>query len=308
MANTKVDLAQRAKLRLSAVIPVYNEEQSLGKIIPEIASGLKKSSLNEYEIIVVNDGSTDNSQAILNKLRRTQKIDNIVSHKINKGYGAALKTGIKLARHPYILIIDSDGSYPPNKIHKLVKEAKQFSMVVGARTRKGAKIPVTRIIPKKIVLSMANFLIGENIEDINSGMRIFRKSLAQEFWHLFPDKWSFTSTLTLSSHLSDYSVKYIPINYRKRTGKSTLKAFDFVYFLTLVIRLVVYFNPLKFFFWPGIVFTATGGAWIVFTLLTEQNITDTGILLFLTGMQVAFFGLIADLIVKTRESNEKTTD
>ncbi len=179
-------------------------------------------------------------------------------------------------------------------------------MVVGARTRKGVNIPFERIIPKKIVLLLAIFLTGENIEDINSGMRIFSKSLAYKFWHLFPNKWSFTSTLTLSSHLSNYTVKYVPINYKKRTGKSSLKAFDFFYFLTLIIRLVVYFNPLKFFFWPGIAFTATGGGWILYTLITERNITDTGILIFSTGIQIAFFGLIADLIVKTRESDEKT--
>ena len=293
------------KINLSVVIPVYNEEKALEKTIKDIITNIKKSAVDQFELIAVNDASKDNSFKILKKISRLNKKIKLLSHKTNRGYGAALKTGIKNSKFDWVLITDADGTYPAGSIHTLVKWTVESDMVVGARIKKGAKIQPIRIIPKKIVQLVANFLTGEKIPDINSGLRIFRKEIAQEFWHLLPDKFSFTTTITLSSHLKKYYVKYIPINYFKRVGKSSIKPYDFVYFLTLIIRLITYFNPLKFFFWPGILFGVTGLLWISFTLIKYRNITDSGILLLITGIQISFFGLIADLIVKTRESNEK---
>jgi len=294
----------RKNINLSVIIPVYNEELGLEKTIQEIKSALKKSSASHSEIISVNDGSTDKSLSVLKRLKKQKKINTLISHQTNKGYGAALKTGILQSRYPWIMIIDADSTYPTNSIPKLVKETQNFNMVVGARITKNVKIPLTRIVPKKIISIVANLLTGEKIPDINSGMRIFKKDLAFEFWHLLPNKFSFTTTITLASHLKKYDVKYIPINYHKRVGKSSIKASDFLYFITLIIRLVVYFNPLKFFFWPGIAFSATGAIWLLYTIITIHNITDSSLLLFLLGIQTSFFGLIADLIVKTRESHE----
>lgn len=295
---------QISSIKISILIPVFNEEKIIKLTIVNLIKVFKKEKIL-HEIIAINDGSTDKSEMILKKLARKNKKIKVVSHEKNLGYGTALKTGINEAKYNWILISDADGTYPVTEIPKLLKFIPDYDMVIGARIKKRAKIPLVRKPAKKIVQLLATLLTGTKIPDINSGLRIFKKSLAKEFWHLLPEKFSFTSTLTLSSHLKKYSIKYVPISYYKREGKSSIKAFDFFYFLTLIIRLVVYFNPLKFFFWPGIVFITSGSFWIIFTIIRYRNITDTGILLLLSGIQIAFFGLIADLIVRNRERSKK---
>ncbi len=288
---------------LSIVIPVYNEEASLEKVIKEIRESTKDIKIKK-EIIAIDDGSKDKSSKILTSLKNKKWVDVVLTHDKNIGYGAALKTGINKSKYQWILIMDSDGSYPAGAIPKLINLMKDNDMVVGARVGKNIKIPKARIIPKKILQWIASILVGEKIVDLNSGMRVFRKDLAKKFWHLLPNGFSFTSTITLSGHLKSYDIKYVPIIYKKRIGRSTIKPSHFFYFLGLIIRLVVYFKPLKFFFWPGIFFMVTGASWVLYTAFANDNITDSGVLVFLLGIQTSFFGLIADLIVRTRESNQ----
>ena len=292
----------KPNIQISAVVPIYNEKSSVIKTIERLAKVLKNTTKN-FEIIAVDDGSNDRSYEILSKIKLNKL--KIFRHEKNKGYGQALKTGIKNSNNDWIFIVDADGTYPIADLKKFIEKVKDKDMVVGARTRKRVEIPLIRKFPKYFILLIARFLTGEDIKDINSGMRLFRKELAIKFWHLFPDKFSFTSTLTLASHLSGYNVYYLPISYKKRIGRSTISFLDFFYFLTLIIRLVVYFNPLKFFFWPGLLFTVTGLILIIVNIVMEQNVSDSNLLVFITGLQTAFFGLIADLIVKTRQQNDK---
>ena len=252
--------------------------------------------------MAVNDGSKDKS---LDQLKRIKKTNfRFFNHRQNKGYGAALKTGIRNSKYDWVLIIDADGTYPVDQVLELIGRMTETGsdMVVGARTKKGVKIEPIRVLPKKMVVWFAELLTGEKIADINSGMRIFRKSLVREFWHLFPDKFSFTTTITIAGLLSGYRVEFVPIDYHKRVGKSSIKSVDFFYFLGVIVRLVVYFKPLNFFFFPGLFFSLFSFCYMVYTALMFKNITDTGLLLLFFGMQFMFFGLIADLLVKNRNS------
>src|SRR3989344_1569266 len=120
------------KPELSIIVPAYNE----GKTIAGVLAGLKKEldgKLN-YEIIVVNDGSTDNSREILETIPDIK----LINHKINRGYGSSLKTGIEKSRYDWIVTFDSDGSHPPHQIMDLVKFCDEYDMVVGARVGKQA--------------------------------------------------------------------------------------------------------------------------------------------------------------------------
>lgn len=291
-------------MKISVVVPVYNEEGVIKSAVDLIFKELKKNKMVEkFEVIAVDDGSTDTSLKRMMEIKH--KNFTCLRHKTNKGYGAALKTGISSAIHDWILIIDADGTYPVKQMKNLIEKCKKSNcdMVIGARIKKKVKIEKIRILPKKIVLWFANFLTGEKILDINSGMRIFRRSLAHKFWHLFPNKFSFTTTITISSLLSGYEVEFVPIDYYKRVGKSSIKPSDFFYFLGVIVRLVVYFKPLKFFFFPGLMSFVFAFLYMVYTAIVFNNITDTGLLLLFLGMQFMFFGLIADLIVKNRNSN-----
>jgi glycosyltransferase involved in cell wall biosynthesis len=290
---------KKSKRSVSAIIPIFNEEETVKLVLSDLISVFKDLKIS-YEVIAVDDGSTDKSLSILKRFAARNKRIIVISHKKNRGYSAALKTGIKRAKFERILIADGDGTYPLEVVPALLKYADKYDMVVGARKKGAVAVPLMRRPAKKLIDFLVRFLTGNKIPDINSGLRVFRKDLVEKFWHLLPDKFSFTSTLSLASHLRGYGIHYYPINYLKRVGKSSIRPIDFFYFLVLVIRMVIYFEPLRFFFWPGLVFLSSGAAYISYTLIKYHNLTDTGIILTTAGLQFVFFGLIADLIVKTR--------
>ncbi len=281
--------------KISVVIPVYNEEESIADTIERIQKVSKKIK-QEVEIIAVNDASKDNSLQILKKISGIK----IVSHPYNLGYGASLKDGIRAATGEWIMITDADGTYPIEDMPKLAEDIPQYDMVVGARTGKEVHIPLLRRPAKWFLGKLANFMAGKKIEDLNSGLRIFNKAKAMEFMKLYPPGFSFTSTITLAFFTNDYTVKYIPINYYQRTGKSTIRPIkDFIGFTTLIFRIVMYFRPVKFFLIPGMLLILLGiayGAYQYFTSLA--GIGDFPILITIIGVQTVLMGFLADVISK----------
>jgi glycosyltransferase involved in cell wall biosynthesis len=281
---------------VSVIVPVYNEERAIFEVlkeIKEVVSTLK----NKHEIIAVDDGSTDNSLKILQGIKGIK----IVRHPYNKGYGAAIKTGIMASQYEWIIIVDGDGTYPVKDIPRLLQYIEQYDMVVGARTGKSVAVPLLRRPAKFLLTTMANFLAERKIPDLNSGFRVFRRRIALEYFHLIPSGFSFTTTITLACLTNEYTVKYVPINYYKRKGKSTIHPFnDFINFTTIIVRIIMYFKPLRFFLVPTFMLIVIGLFCGLYTLILYRNITDVSILFILMGIQLAFIGLLADLIAKTR--------
>lgn len=277
---------------ITIIIPCYNEiPEILKETVLKAELSLKKVENLNYEIIVVNDGSRYNYNEIISPQWK------IINHEKNKGYGAALKTGIKNSKYAYIGIADADATYPVDKFDLLIKDVDNYDMIVGSRSWK--HIGFLRKLPKYLLTVFANFLANYNIPDLNSGMRIFKKDVAMEFWKLYPDSFSFTSTITMGFITNGYSVKYIPIDYFKRKGKSSIHPIkDTINFFALVSRLALYFNPLRVFI-PLTIFSlmlaiarglrdylllgAFGGLTLVF---------------FFMSFQIFFFGLLADIINK----------
>ena len=230
-----------AAVAISVVIPAYNEAGMVGAQIESVREVMDGAGY-PYELIVVDDGSQDETGNIV---RQHDAI--LVSKKYNRGYGAALKTGIAAAKYDWILIIDADGTYPVESIPQLLQSLPDFDMVVAARTGKHVHIPLIRRPMKWVLGRLANYLAGHPIPDLNSGLRVFRKSLAQRFEQLLPSGFSFTSTITMSLLLNDYRVLYIPIDYHKRVGLSKVRALHVYDFLLVILRTAIYFNPLRFF-------------------------------------------------------------
>ncbi len=287
---------------LSLIIPVYNEQEAIEETIATAHDVFSKIG-EPFEILVINDGSTDGTSKILNATHPSNV--HIITHPINRGYGASMKTGIRRAKGELIAITDADGTYPIADFPKLlsVMRSQNADMVVGARTKKGAKIPLVRRPAKVVVACLANALTGMKIPDNNSGMRIFTKTMAEEFMHLYPQGFSFTITITLAAITSDYIVTFVPIEYFKRKGKSSLSSGfngirNFLNFLSLIIRITTYFRPLRFFVWPSIVLMFSGILYILHTLRLEDNVSDAGMLLLLTGIQIGLFGILAEVVVR----------
>jgi glycosyltransferase involved in cell wall biosynthesis len=277
---------------ITIIIPCYNETlKILKETIFKTESSLKRVEDLHYEIIVVNDGSRFNYDEM------NSSHVSIINHERNKGYGAGLKTGIRNAKYDYIGIADSDATYPVDKFDVLIKNLDDYDMIVGARNWK--HISWLRKFPKYILTKFASFLANYKIPDLNSGMRIFRKETALEFWKLYPDGFSFTSTITMGFITKGYSVKYLPIDYFKREGKSSIHPIkDTIGFFSLVSRLTLYFNPLRVFI-PLTFF--------ILLLAISRGLRDYLLLgsfggltlvLFFMSFQVFFFGLIAEIINK----------
>ena len=275
-------------MEISIVIPARNEEESIQEVIKKI-----KVSLPESEIIVVNDASQDSTG-----IRAAEEGVRVINLTFSRGYGGALKKGIEETSYPIIGIVDGDGSYPVEDFPSLLKEMKNQDMVVGARDPR--KIPLLRRPAKGILQGLANYLMGRKIPDLNSGMRIFRKDLVKKFLHILPEGFSFTATLTLSALSEGYRVKFVPISYSPRKGKSKINPFrDTIQFLLLIIRTILYFNPLKILLPLSLFIIALGIFVLLYTALVVGKVMDiTSIVIILTGIQIGVLGLLADLIVR----------
>lgn len=283
------------KIKTSIIIPAYNEEGCIEKVIVDV----KKYLNQECEIIVVNDGSTDRTKEILEQIPNVK----VINHPENRGYGAALKSGIQEAQGVYVLIIDADGTYPPESISELICQKDYYDMVVGARINPQNQIPIIRKPVKWLLNQLANYLTRTKIPDLNSGLRIIKKDVLNQFIHLLPDGFSFTTTITLSLLTNDYQVKYLPINYYKRKGKSKIRPVrDTLNFLQIIIRTILYFNPLKVFIPISLILFLSSLGTLVYSYFFTPKIMDiTTVILFISAIQILAIGMIADLIVKSRK-------
>jgi len=287
-------LKQEPTRGLTVVIPAYNEEKGIQGVVDRILAAMEGTNL-PFEIIVVDDGSKDRTVDSLG-----EKPVQVLRHETNRGYGASLKTGIRASQYSHVAIVDADGTYEERDLPKLMGHMETHDMVVGARTGKGAKIPLIRRPAKWILNKLANFLTETRIPDLNSGFRIFDKRVAKKFFSILPSSFSFTSTLTMALLTNGYSIKYIESGYKKRKGRSKIRPIhDTVNFFSLIIRTALYFAPMKIFMPLSLGMIGLSLLkMVLIDILLIQNMTDSTLFLFLAGIQVGMLGLLADLIDK----------
>jgi glycosyltransferase involved in cell wall biosynthesis len=280
--------------KLSFLVPVHNEEKVILSTLVKCHDQLKSLGIN-FEMIVINDGSTDKTKEALSEIDFAR----ILHNPYNIGYGASLKRGISESQGNWIMIIDADGTYPIDHIGKIVEQAGEYDMVVGSR--KHDKDHFGRKPAKWMLKKLASFLAGTKIPDLNSGMRIFRRSIAIEFWHLFPSRFSFTSTITLACFAHNYFVRYVDIPYYTRVGRSGIKPRNFFDFIALIIKVVVYFKPLKMLSPIAFIFFAVGLGKLVKDFIVDGYIGTLAFLLILFSIQMFFLAVISEVIIKRQK-------
>jgi len=280
----------KVKPTLSVVIPAYNEQEGIAAVIGEVRGLLERSGI-ESEILVVDDGSTDETA-----LRAAAAGARVLRHRSNRGYGAALKTGIVAARFESIAIIDADGTYPASFLPSMLDRLDRADMVVGARTGDNVKIPLVRRPAKWVLAKLANYLTGARIPDLNSGLRVFRRNIARQYFAILPDQFSWTTTITLAMHCDKYAVLYVPIDYRQRKGKSKIVPWDAGTFFILILRTVMLFRPLRVFL--PVVFACLVYAIVKMSIdLTHQpNISASALLAFVSALLLLLIGMLGDAI------------
>ena len=287
----------------TVVIPCYNEKNGIRETVENIYSIFSTNNIDNIEVIIVNDGSRDGTDAILNSLEDeyTGRNFQVLHHKRNQGYGASLKTGIRRSKSEYICITDADGTYPNNRIPELIHTAqsKDLDMLVGARIGEDVNYSKIRSIPKMILVPWVSFLCGSDVPDMNSGLRVFKRKLALDFLNLLPDGFSFTTTITICLFRNKYAVEYVPISYCKRIGKSHIKPFkDTLRFIQLITRTGMYFAPLRLLspliIILSVLFIISGS----YDAARLQDITDKTVILGFASLNVLMFALLADMIDK----------
>jgi glycosyltransferase involved in cell wall biosynthesis len=284
---------------VSVVIPVFNEKEAVSRLAARLEE-VRSRAACPIEFILVNDGSDDGTGQLLREMALTGK--RLLEHPRNRGYGASLKTGVRAARYAWIAITDADETYPDHRIPELCERARagDLDMVVGARMGPGARLPLLRRPPKWFLTKLAGRLSRSSIPDLNSGLRVMRRSSLLPYLRILPDGFSFTATITLVMLSNGARVEYAPIEYRRRSGRSKVRPiYDTLNFVQLICRTVLWFNPLRVFL-PLSLLLMVGAVGVLLTtwaIFGRPWDVTFGVLI-LTGVLVLAIGLLADLIDK----------
>jgi glycosyltransferase involved in cell wall biosynthesis len=290
---------------VSVILPAYNEEEGIFEQIETIRHVLLSHEI-EHEIIVVDDGSGDRTAELAVQARAR-----VFRHQQNKGYGAALKTGIVGAQYDMIVIIDADGTYPADQLPNMIAKLENADMVVGARIGEKIHVPLIRRPAKWILSWLAARITGQKIPDLNSGLRAFRRNCVKQYFSILPNRFSFTTTITLAMLNDNYFVIFHPINYYKRIGRSKIVPYHFLEFMILVFRIAMLFQPLKIFVPLAFSCICLGILKVIYdtvtlfirasnfswSLLYQPALSTSAILLLLFGLQLLLIGMVADSVL-----------
>ena len=288
--------------KLTVIVPAYNEAKNLVVILPVLNEYCKN---NNFEIIIVNDGSADNTREALKPFSESDHFT-IVHHKLNKGYGAAIKSGISACKTEYCITIDADGQHSLDDIQKLYScmISKDADMIVGSR--KGTKSATyARGIGKSIIRMIAKMLMTVPIHDINSGMKICRTDLAKKYIHLTPDTMAYSDTITLIFINNRHLVLEEPITITNRLqGESTIGIQTAFQTVMEIINILVLFNPMKIFLPVSFLTLVISLAWGIPLIVLGRGVS-TGTLLGFTSALIFFFlGLIAEQLSLIRRNQK----
>ncbi|WKZ30860.1 MAG: glycosyltransferase family 2 protein [Candidatus Dojkabacteria bacterium] len=286
---------------ITVVIPAYNEQGAILGTIESIAEILRNYA-DPYEIIVINDGSTDDTLTLLSKAKLEHFI--LINHKRNMGYGCSLKRGIREAMYDKIIITDADGTYDNTRIPEISDLLSDYRMVVGARTLNRENIPLVRKPAKWFLTWFTSALMQAKIIDLNSGLRGFYRSDMEHLYPLLPDQFSFTTTITIA-YLSEHkSVYYLDTKYFKRDGKSKIRPInDFFGFIFKIVNTIMYFEPFRIFLPLALLSFIGTVISLSYDLFVLRNLTDKTVLAFVFTLNFLMLGFIAQMIVKRTNTN-----
>ena len=277
---------------ISIIIPAYNEAAGICNVLEGLRDWRARA-----EIIVVDDASTDHTAEIAERAGVR-----VIRHRVNKGYGAALKTGIRAASGDIIVTIDADGEHDAAQISRLLDAMGDNDMVVGARG-KGSHAPLIRRPGKWLLSKVANYLAQTDIPDLNSGFRAVRKDVVKLFLHILPNGFSFSTTLTLALFKEGYNIAYVPITTSPRVGKSTVNPIrDGLNVIMLIIRIIALFDPLRVFVPTSAVLFLIGIAYWILDIVWRQrlNIPSGAVIVILSSVIIFMFGILADQVSAIR--------
>jgi glycosyltransferase involved in cell wall biosynthesis len=253
-----------------------------------------------HEILVIDDGSSDGTGEAASAAGAR-----VIRHPYNKGNGAAVKTGIRAATGEYILIIDADGQHPPTDALRLTSRLGEFDLVIGARSS-ATQAGIVRRLGNGALNGLAAYLTGREIPDLTSGFRGARREYLREFLHLLPNGFSTPTTTTLAFIKAGYNVTFEPIEARARVGQSKIRlSRDGVKFLLIMFRVITIFSPMRVFLPIAVTSFLLGAGYAVWTIVTQQHVTNSSVLLINLAVVVFLIGLVSEQISAMRFDGRK---
>ena len=278
-------------LKVSVVIPAYNEARAIGEVVGKI-----RKLYPDFEIIVINDGSADATAETAEKAGAE-----VYSHPYNIGNGAAIKSGIRIASGDILIFMDGDGQHDPADLGRMLEYFPEFDMVVGARIN-GGQASLGRAMGNKIYNWLASYVTKYSVKDLTSGFRAIKAEIVRNFLYLLPNTYSYPTTLTLGIIKSGRSVKYLPINIRKRRqGKSKIKLFqDGVRFFMIITKIATLYSPMRIFLPVSFGMFLLGVFRYFYTYITEGRFTNMSALLFVSAVIIFMMSLISEQICQMR--------
>lgn len=278
--------------QLSVVIPAYNEENGIRPTLEGLRAALPKA-----EVIVVDDGSRD---ATLDNALAVPGV-RVISHAYNRGYGAALKTGMRLARRRYVAWFDADNEHRVSDLAEMARRiaTEDLAAVIGRRLTPG--VSVVRTTGKLAIRLLARSLGVDLGKDLNCGLRIFRRGIICRYLDILPDAFSASMTSTMVFVERGYRLGFHDIEVNRRIGHSKVKIRDGFSTMVLVLRFVTLFAPLRMFFLPGMLFLFTGVAYGAIRAIADgRGVPVASLLVAFAGLLGMMLGLVADQISQLR--------
>ncbi len=289
---------------VTIVLPCYNEQDHVIEEIARISAAMDASGFS-YELVAIDDKSTDQTLSRLREAQASYPSLRVVAFRRNGGSGTARRIGTSDALGSIVVWTDADMTYPNERIPELVRyldDNPDVDQVVGARTSEQGTHKLLRVPAKWVIRKFAEWLAGTKIPDLNSGLRAFRREVSLPYLRLLPPGFSCVTTLTLSFLSNQHTIDYLPISYAQRAGNSKFHPLKDAYrYILQVLRMIVYFNPLKVLMPPAL--------WLVFIGIVKGvvdvvryhfHLTTNTMLLFVTGLLIGAVALLADLMVRSR--------
>lgn len=275
---------------VSVIIPAYNERGIIGGVLTEL------QPYRFHEIIVVDDGSRDGTADEAEGFGGVR----VLRHPYNIGNGAAVKTGVREASGEVILLMDGDGQHSPEDIPRLISYIGYYDMVVGARSAESS-VATHRRLANQLFSAYASYIVAHPVHDLTSGFRAFKAAELRRFLYLFPNGFSYPTTVTIAMFRSGYRVRYEPVVSRSRAGQSKIRPIrDGMRFLLTITRIAVFFVPMKIFLPASLLFLSIGIAYAAYLLIFLKRFSNMAVLLILTGVMIFLIGLVAEQLALLR--------
>lgn len=273
---------------VSIVLPARNEGVNLRRFLPEL-----RAMFPAAEIIVVNDGSTDDTVAVC-----TACGVRVVTHQYSKGNGASIKSGARYATHDTVVFMDGDGQHAPADVQRLLERYRDggYDMVVGARSA-SSQASVGRLIANTLYNRLSSWISGQQIQDLTSGLRVVNRKKFRQFLYLLPNGFSYPTTITMAFFRAGYSVAYVPIHAGVREGKSHISLVkDGVRFFLIIFKIGTLYSPLKIFVPIAFSLFSVGLVYYLYTFAAYHTFTNMSAVLFISAIIVFLIGLVSEQV------------